>query len=189
MNRLIRCVFFSSLLMIADQLVYAQDNDLSTIYQIQLAAYQGEVDWDRFKNLKDVGLVNTQSIAFSPENEGINDNLAHVFVGRYLGMQTVEAVKKLLINKGFKDLLIEKDDYFLNHATGKYLRYTIQLGAFKKLDMEQFANMSQSENLHIVYEKNSFRVLYGFFNSEKMAELALEVLKTEGFEGKVKTFR
>ena len=161
----------------------------SFIHQIQLAAYEGEVDWERFKDLQDIGLVSTQSIDSDPDAFEKKDNYIRVFVGKYIGKKTVNAVKKLLKKKGFTDTKIETDSYHLNHSTGKNLRYTVQLGAFKKLNLEKFTEISQIEYLHILYQDGSFRVLYGFYPNEQMAESALKLLEDQGFSGIVKTFR
>lgn len=161
---------------------YAQDN--STIYQIQLAAYEEEVDWDQFKNLKDVGLVTTTSITPDP----VEDNYIHVYVGKYLGKKTALAMYSILKKRGFTPSL-DQDDFTLKHSTGKSVQHTIQLGVFNTLNMKQFVDIEANENLYILYEGGKFKVLYGLYPSKDMADAAREVLTREGFAGIVRTFR
>lgn len=163
----------------------AQKSSFDIVYQVQLAAYKDDVPWEKYRDLKDLGFVSTQSIAI----ETPDDNLIRVYLGKYLGLKTINHIMNQLDNKGFDDMNVIKDTYKLKNDNGLNLIYTIQLGVFKKLDVKKFVDIPDLENLHIIYENDQYKLIYGFFENEEDASLSLKDLEAEGYPGIVKMFR
>ncbi|MEO1654390.1 MAG: hypothetical protein AAFU64_12665 [Bacteroidota bacterium] len=167
------------------QVTFAQQSRYDIVYQVQLAAYKDDVQWEKYRDLKDLGFVSTQSIQI----ETPNDALVRVYLGKYLGLKTINHVLDELDDKGFDDMDIIKDTYKLKNDNGLNLVYTIQLGIFKKLDVQKFVDIPDLENLHIIYENKQYKLIYGFFENEEDASISLKNIEAEGYPGIVKKFR
>ncbi len=149
------------------------------IYQVQLAAYKSEVDWSRFGDLKQVGFVSTQSIA----DKIHEDDYIRIFVGKFLGEATLNDAQSKLIKKGFTDISVESS-LEEGDIDSKGLRYSIQLGAYNKLDVSEFADFQDLENLYILFEKGKYKLLYGLYEEQEDArEALLDVQDREKMDG------
>lgn len=155
------------------------------LYQVQLGAYAEAIDWSRFQGLQDLGLVMRQSI----RAEEPNDGLIRVYLGKYLGRQTLEHVLAQLKKRGFMQLGLDQNDYTLRQGNGPSLRYTVQLGVFSQLDMQTFSRLEAPQNLLIQYEDRKWKVLYGLYASPEDAREALQTLSRQGHTGIIKAFR
>ncbi len=179
------CYFFLLLSCFVATSSWAQSGNKNVIYQIQLAAYEDEVDWDRFKNLKDVGFVTSKPIDPSVQDS----KYKRVFVGKYIGDATIRAMLNRVQSRGFRNPTIVRDNVTLQGETGADIQYTIQLGAFNQLNIQEFLDIPFIENVYILLEGGKYRMIYGLYVSEEYAQNALKVLQEGGFTGLVKKFR
>ncbi len=158
---------------------FSQTNCEWCIYQIQLEATSGDLDFEKYHKLRDLGLFYTNSIAYDKERK---KGISRIYIGKYLGYSTAKRILDRVKGRGFKNAFLERDDYTLLKGDGPNKLYTIQLVSYnRKIKMYKLDGF---ENVYLQYKKGSYHVLLGFYDEfTAVASLdgALEELKHHGF--------
>lgn len=163
---------------------FAQTKEIY-IYQIQLGAFKDkidDIDWSPYKKLKDIGFVSTQSISLDTPK----DDFTRVFIGKYIGQSTLNVKLAALQRRGFKDPKVIRDIPYVGQEGDLY---TVQIGAYNSIDVSEFLEIPNLENVYIFYERGKHKILYGLFLNREDAEQALDNLEDLEYKGLIKKLR
>ncbi|MEM7105423.1 MAG: SPOR domain-containing protein [Bacteroidota bacterium] len=140
------------------------------IYQVQVGAFQGDVDLNQFKDLQDLGEVTTRSIRFGGAP---NDGYTRVFVGKFLGEKTALKMLEIIRKRGYPDAVFNVDNVNLNISDGRFLIYTLQMGAHKrKFNIKKYNGYGE----FVLYENGFYKICYGLYASEDVPKLRKEII-------------
>ncbi len=150
---------------------FAQDNQ-ATIYQIQLGAYSKDVDQSKFNNLVDLGLLHFESI--DSDRVDAPQGVTRVFLGRYLDIETAEYALKQAKKRGYTRAFLEQDEFTLNSEEGQAVNLTVQIGAFKKVNMRIFEGLGNT--VYITRKNGLFKVQLGVYPNTYRSYLEQEIV-------------
>ena len=146
-----------------------------TIYEIQVMITDGPITIDNFPDLKNLGFFKTYTVARGPEEPY---SPLRVCLGPFLGQETAELVLKIVQEKGYDEAFIYTDEQKLHEKDGKELAYSIQVGAFRNLNLRKFQNLANmpAHGMYIAYENGLFKILSGLYNPDEEEYLRNTVL-------------
>jgi len=141
------------------------------IYRIYLGVVADQSDLQQFDKLKTLGFLSSYSNV-SRGGDRIAPGL-RVYLGEYLDKTTAAHMLLQVWGSGFDKAYIERDDLTLRYGVGSELIYTIQLGAFQRLHMQNFAKLRDElpYGIYVHYEDGLFKVFAGLYAGFELADL------------------
>ena len=158
---IIRRLLFGLLLLVGvPSLLFAQGTeqfeDAGTIYQIDLGGFEGNVDLNNFVAISYLGELSTESLKKRTKS---SDGLTHVYLGKYLGRATVEAVLQQLRALGYNNTTLDIDNTSLNTGQGLSVVSAVRLEKSRGLDFSKFIKWTSKMDFFILYRDGFFLVL------------------------------
>lgn len=173
-----------SLLAIFAFSIYAQKGIDYKTYSIQVASFSKVLDDDEFQtalkdydNLSDLGYIYETSY-MSPNNMVPSK----FYIGSYVGLHTAKNILKKVKARGYKDAFIVEEYKAKDPAeTGFYK--VVQLGAYKKLYMNQFKKLAdgvgQGYVLVTLADDGKYKVILASFEDDDLKD---ELMDAKAFK-------
>lgn len=164
------------------------------VYQIYLGKVQPGESFAQFSNVAHLGFLRTFSIEEPPKEQGPSRAAAEqkVFLGPFIGHQTAALIMDKILENGYKDAYMERDEKGLKTYTGESLTHSVQLGAFEQLNMNKFNKIATvpAHGVYVLYEDGLFKVLSGLYPAAEKEYLRKSVVpymkRVWGFSGFVR---
>lgn len=150
------------------------------VYQIYLGKLQPGESLDGFADAAHLGFLRTFSIEEPPRVQGSSraSEEKKVFLGPFLGHETATKMMEQLVDLGYIEAYLERDEDGLKTPAGNPLTHSIQLGAFETLDMKKFSKIATvpAHGVFVLYEDGLYKVLSGLYPTTEKAYLRKSVL-------------
>ncbi len=157
-----------------------QFKDAGTIYQIDLGGFEGNVDLNNFVSITHLGELSTESLKKRTKSA---DGLTHVYLGKYLGRATVEAVLQQLRGLGYNNTTLDVDDTSLNDGKGLSITSAIRLEKSRGLDFSKFSKWVPSMDFYILYRDGFYMILTSLHNPTERDHSFRKLVDDFLFEG------
>ena len=150
----------------------AQNNNTNkiSVYSIQLGAFQ-KVEMKKFTALNDLGTLKT---------EEINKELKRLLIGSYPTEKDAEAILNEVKKRGYKNAFVTHTVVESQEAK-KEEKYVVQLGAFKKIEFNNFGDITDLGQLFVESSNNLIKASLGVYTGRERTEKVLRVLKKRGY--------
>lgn len=162
------------------------------VFLVQLEETEEAVTTRSYASVNDLGFFKTVAVERSPGEEL---RRVKVCVGPFLGKEAADLVLAIARSRGYAEAFIQAETYPFEGTEGKELTYTVQVGAFNKLDISKYQGIANlpAYGLFITYEEGMFKVLAGMYpesDKEYLREQVLPYYRRElGLDGFVRAFR
>lgn len=193
---LIGCILFSlSALAQPQPLVILDEAQASqAVYQIYLGKVQPGESFDQFSDVSHLGFLRTFSIEEAPKVQGPSRAAAEqkVFLGPFIGHKTAAKMMDKILEMGYEDAYMERDEKGLQTGKGEALTHSVQLGAFEQLNIKRFNKIETvpAHGVYVKYEDGYFKILSGLYPASEKEYLRKSVIpymkRVWGFEGFVR---
>ena len=189
MNKFLFAPFLIGCLLCISQIGLSQNDALiimdeapgpQAVYQIYLGNVQPGQSMNIYSDVSHLGFLRTFSIQEPPLEQGPSRASAEqkVFLGPFLGEKTAKEMMEKVLNLGYIDAYLEKDEAGLSTPSGTKLTHTVQLGAFEQLDMQKFTKIANvpAHGVFVLYEDGLYKVLSGLYPSEEKEYIRKSVI-------------
>jgi hypothetical protein len=170
MNRLV-CIVVALFL---GSTLFAQTQNFTTSYKVQLAAYATDFNLEKYQVLNDLGIVYSET----------EDGMSRVFLGNYLDKPTAQRALRKAKERGFERGYLVKEDVSRTDAIGNVVTHYIQLAALQKMNVKDvvapLVNTNFVNKMYIFQEGDFYKIVVGMYNINGVSA-DLEKLNGLGF--------
>lgn len=167
----------------------------TTVYRIFVGTISENESLSQFNDLTSLGFVQSFPLTEISATEGVTraSREKKVYLGPFLGRETVTGLLPKVLQKGYVEAFVEMDDQMLKKSIKDQQELTVQLGAFKNLDLRSFVGMDNipAHGMYIKYEDGFYKVfagIYGVDQTHHIEKTVMPYFKKRGFDGFMRPF-
>jgi len=142
----------------------------TTIYKLQIGAFEQNFDRALFDDIKDLGIL---------WYDHSDKNFTKVQLGTYMDRSTALRVQEIVKSRGYNESFLVSYNYLLEGPNGEALTHTLQFSATKKLNVRSLVSRLSADgmgqaiinDLCITYKDGLYRLSMGFIAADNTAKI------------------